>query len=121
MQLTETQSSALIGGLCRLLGPFFSRYAAKLVNTIWGVVDDYLPDELLFYLISASDGLDSEELEDIRADLLEYVSGQVRIKWIPKFVRKRAVNFVINRVVNALRKESTVESQPEDEALPEAV
>jgi hypothetical protein len=72
------------------------RYLRIVVAKIVDIIDSYVPDEIITLALSASDGLDAEELQEIGSNLTDFINKHVDIP----IVGEQFERIIISQVVN---------------------
>lgn len=77
----------------------------KIVTKIDGFLYDNLPNEVYDLIRSLPEGLEDEEAQLIVKSLSKLANEKINIPYLPEFTEYIAISFVINVIVNAMRKQ----------------
>ena len=77
----------------------------KIVTKIDGFLYDNLPNEVYDLIRSLPEGIDDEDAQRIVKSFSKLANEKINIPYLPEFTEYVAISFVINVIVNAMRKQ----------------
>lgn len=111
-RLSQSEVVAIANSLNRKIDIpiFFSeaqeqKILIKIVTKIDGFLYDNLPNEVYDLIRSLPEGLEDKEAQLIVKSLSKLANEKINIPYLPEFTEYIAISFVINVIVNAMRKQ----------------
>ncbi|MBE9396667.1 hypothetical protein IOQ59_05260 [Pontibacterium sp. N1Y112] len=114
-RLSQSETVAIADGLNKKIDiPIFlseekeQKILVKIVTKIDGFLYDNLPNEVYDLIRSLPEGISDDEARRIVASFSKLANDKIDIKYIPEVLEYIAISFVINVLVNAMRKNWTL-------------
>ena len=81
---------------------------AKLVKKVDRYLYASLPNELYECINDTKDGISDEEAEELKEILTDRANSNFNIKYLPENIEKQIFSFLIDKIVNAMRKKMSL-------------